>query len=112
MVDMGGDTAQRGLEAQVETYGEAKNFDKAVELARKASEANPKDLDLKLLLAGTLVEQDKNEEALTLTKSLLDSSNFTEAGKPLGKDDKDRMVWIKLGQFYAEMRRWKEADDA
>jgi tetratricopeptide (TPR) repeat protein len=112
MVDMGGDTSQRGLEAQVETYGEAKNFDKAVELARKASDANPKDLDLKLLLAGTLVEQDKNDEALTMTKSLLDGSNFTEAGKPLGKDDKDRMVWIKLGQFYAEMRRWKDADDA
>ena len=112
MVDMGGDSAQRGLEAQVETYGEAKNFDKAVELARKASDANPKDLDLKLLLAGALLEQDKNDESIALTKSLLDSSDLTIAKKPVDKNDKDRMVWIKLGQFYAEMRRWKDADDA
>ena len=100
MIDMGGDTTVRGLEAQVEVYGEAKMFDKAVEVAKKAVDAKPKDLDLKLMLAGTLVEQGKNEEALTMTKGLLDNS------------DKDRLVWVKLGQFYTEMRRWKDAEDA
>ena len=100
MVDMGGETAVRGFEAQVETYGEAKIFDRAVEVARKAVAANPKDMDLKLTLAGALVEQGKNEDALTLTKSLLDNS------------DKDRVVWLRLGQFYTEMHRWKEADEA
>jgi len=100
MIDMGGDQAMRGLEAQIEVYGEAKMFDRAVELARKAVEAKPKDLDLKLMLAGTLVEQGKNEEALAMTRALLDNS------------DKDRLVWLKLGQFYTEMRRWKDAEDA
>jgi tetratricopeptide (TPR) repeat protein len=100
MIDMGGDTGLQGLEAQIEVYGEAKMFDKAVELARKAVESKPKDLDLKLMLAGTLVEQGKTEEALTMTKGLLDNS------------DKDRLVWLKLGQFYTEMRRWKDAEDA
>jgi tetratricopeptide (TPR) repeat protein len=100
MIDMGGDNALRGTEEQVETYGEAKMFDQAADLARKAADANPKDQDLKLMLAGALVEQGKNEEALTMTKALLDNSN------------KELQVWIKLGQFYAEMRRWKDAEDA
>jgi tetratricopeptide (TPR) repeat protein len=112
MIDMGGDSAQRGLEAQVETYGEAKMFDRAADLARKAADASPKDLDLKLMLAGALVEQGKNDEALTLTKGLLDASGLTLNKGPLDNAEKDRLVWLKLGQFYTEMRRWKDADDA
>jgi len=100
MIDMGGDTAVRGYEAQVEVYGEVKMFDKAADVAKKAVDANPKDQDLKLVLAGALVEQGKNDDALTLTKSLLNNT------------DKDRLVWLKLGQFYTEMRRWKDAEDA
>jgi tetratricopeptide (TPR) repeat protein len=100
MIDMGGDNALRGTEEQVETYGEAKMFDQAADLARKAVSNNPKDVDLKLMLAGALVEQGKNDEALAMTKALLDNS------------DKDRQVWLKLGQFYTEMRRWKDAEDA
>ncbi len=100
MIDMGSATAVRGYEAQVEVYGETKMFDKAVDVAKKAVDANPKDQDLKLMLAGALVEQGKNDEAITLTKSLLDNS------------DKDRAIWLKLGQFYTEMRRWKDAEDA
>ncbi|HUD12329.1 MAG TPA: tetratricopeptide repeat protein [Terracidiphilus sp.] len=100
MIDMGGDNALRGTEEQVEAYGEAKMFDQAADLARKAVSNNPKDVDLKLMLAGALVEQGKNDEALAMTKALLDNS------------DKDRQVWLKLGQFYAEMRRWKDAEDA
>ncbi|MDR3774739.1 MAG: tetratricopeptide repeat protein [Terracidiphilus sp.] len=100
IIDMGGESAVRGYEAQVETLGEAKMFDKAAEIARKAVEANPKDEDLKLILAGALVEQGKDDEALAMTKALLTNT------------DKDRAVWLRLGQFYAEMRRWKDAEDA
>jgi tetratricopeptide (TPR) repeat protein len=105
MIDMGGDTALRGYEGQVETYGEAKDFDHATEIAKKAVAANPKNLDLQLMLAGSLVEQGKDEDALTMTKGLLDNAD-------LKSPDRDRLVWLKLGQFYTEMRRWKDADDA
>lgn len=114
MIDMGGDSAIAGYEGQVETYGEAKMFDravdvsrKAVETASKAADASPKDqdlkakvLDLKLMLAGALIEQGKTEDGLTMAKGLLDNS------------ETDRVVWLKLGQFYTQMRRWKDADDA
>ena len=105
MIDMGGDTALRGYEGQVETYGEAKDFDRATEIAKKAVAANPKNLDLQLMLAGSLVEQGKDEDALTMTKGLLDNAD-------LKSPDRDRLVYLKLGQFYTEMRRWKDADDA
>jgi tetratricopeptide (TPR) repeat protein len=114
MIDMGGDSAIGGFEGQVETYGEAKMFDRAVDVSRKAVdaaakavEANPKDpalkakvLDLKLMLAGALVEQGKSEDGVALAKGLLDNS------------ENDRAVWLKLGQFYTQMHRWKDADDA
>ena len=100
MIDMGGENSPRGLEEQVETYVDAKMFSQAVDLARKAAGANPTDQDMKLMLAGALVEQGKDDEAIALTKGLLDNT------------DKDRAVWLKLGQFYAEMRRWKDAEDA
>jgi tetratricopeptide (TPR) repeat protein len=100
MIDMGGEQAIRGYEGQVDTYGEAKMFDKAAETAKKAVDANPKDMDLKLTLAGALVEQGKSEEGVAMTKALLTNT------------DKDRAVWMRLGQFYTQMRRWKEAEDA
>jgi len=112
MIDMGGESALRGYEGQVETYGEAKEFDRASEIARKAVETNPKDIDLKLMLAGAMVEQSKNEEALTMIKALLDTPGLTTNKGTLDNPERDRLVWLKLGQFYTEMRRWKEAEDA
>ncbi len=100
IIDMGGESAIRGYEAQVEVLGEAKMFDKAAEIAKKAVDANPKDEDLKLRFAGALLEQGKNDEAIAMARALLTNT------------DKDRVVWLRLGQFYAEMRRWKDAEDA
>jgi tetratricopeptide (TPR) repeat protein len=97
LIDMGGDSALRGFEAQSEAYGEAKMFDRAVEVARKAVDLNPKDPDLKLMLAGALLEQGKGDEAIALAKGLLNGTG------------KDRVVWLRLGQFDTELRRWNDA---
>jgi len=100
LIDMGGETAVNGYKAQVGAYTDAKQFDKAVEVARKAVAANPTDNEMKLILAGELADQGKTDEGLALTKSLLTNS----------KDD--RAVWIGLGQIYVRARRWKEAEEA
>jgi tetratricopeptide (TPR) repeat protein len=100
MIDLGGDLAVRGFQGQVDTYRDAKQFDKAVEISRKAVEANPKDRDLKLLLAGELLDLGKTDEGLTLAKGLLDNTA------------EDRPIWLALGQMYIRVRRWKDADDA
>ena len=75
-------------------------FDKAAEVARKAADANPKDPDIRMMLAGALVEQGKTEDGIAMVKGLLDNS------------DKDRAVWMRLSQFYVQLHRWKDAEDA
>ena len=100
MIDMGGDMATRGYQGQVDTYRDAKMFDKAVETSKKAVESNPKDRDLKLMLASELMDEGRTNESLDLAKSLLDNT------------DKDRPVWLALGNMYTRLHRWKEADEA
>ena len=100
LIDMGSDSALRGFQGQVDTYRDAKQFDKAVEVSRKAVEANPKDRDLKLMLAGELMDLGKTEEGLTLAKGLLNNS------------PEDRTTLLALGQMYIRVHRWKEAEDA
>jgi tetratricopeptide (TPR) repeat protein len=100
MIDLGGEPAQRGYQGQVDTYRDAKMFDKAIAVSRKAVEANPKDRDLKLMLAGELVDQGKDEEGLALAKGMLDNTSH------------DREVWLSMGQMYTRIHRWKEAEDA
>ncbi len=100
MIDMGGDTATRGYQGEVDTYRDARMFDKAVDTSRKAVAANPKDRDLKLILAGELVDEGKSDEGLALAKGMLVNS------------DEDRAVYFALGNMYTRLHRWKEADEA
>ena len=74
MIDMGGDSAVRGYQGQVDSYRGAKQFDKAIEVSRKAVAADPKNHDLKLMLAGELADQDKADEGVALAKGLLNST--------------------------------------
>jgi len=100
MIDMAGDSALRGYQGQVDAYRNAHQFDKAIEVSRKAVEANPKNHDLKLMLAGELADQGKVNEGLTLAKTLL--NNTAE----------DRIVWLQIGQICIRLRRWREAEEA
>ncbi len=100
MIDMGGDMATRGYQGQVDTYRDARMFDKAVDVAQKAVTANPKDRELKLMLAGELVDQGRNDEGIDLAKTLLTNT------------DTDRGVWLALGNMYTRLHRWKDADEA
>jgi tetratricopeptide (TPR) repeat protein len=100
LIDMGGDQATRGYELEVEAYGEAKQFDKATEVAKKAADSNPNDPDMKMMLAGALVEQGKSDEGIAMVKAMLDGT------------DKDRGVWMRLSQFDIQLHRWKDAEDA
>jgi tetratricopeptide (TPR) repeat protein len=100
MIDMGGDSAVRGYQFQVDTWRDAKQYEKAVEIARKAVEANPKDRGLKLMLASELDDLGKTDEGLAMAKSQL--SNTSE----------DRTTWLSIGQMCVRAHRWKEAEEA
>ena len=100
MIDLGGDQALRGYQGQVDTYRDAKMFDKAIDVSQKAVAANPKNRDLKLMLAGELADDGKADEGVAMAKGLLTNS------------DKDRVVWLTLAQIDTRLRRWKDAEEA
>jgi tetratricopeptide (TPR) repeat protein len=100
LIDLGGENALRGYQGEVDVYRDAKMFDKAVAVSRKAVETDPKNRDLKLMLAGELVDEGKEEEGISMAKGMLNNS------------PDDREVWIALGQIYTRTRRWKDAEDA
>ncbi len=100
MIDMGGDSGQRGYQFEADTYREAEEYDKAVEVARQAAAAFPKNLDMQLMLAGELGDVGKSDDGLAMARALLTN-----------KSD-DRTVWLALAQMDIRLRRWKDAEDA
>jgi tetratricopeptide (TPR) repeat protein len=102
MIDLGGSSAVRGYQGEVDAYRDAHEFDKAIDVSRKAVAANPKDRDLKLMLAGELADQGHPDEGVAMAKSLLDGANA----------DEQRGVWFAIGQMNVRLRRWKDAEDA
>ncbi len=100
LIDLGGEFAKRGYQGQVDTYRDAKKFDLATEICRRAVAANPDDRDLKLLLAWQLADTGKLDEGLALANGLLN-------GKP-----GDREVYLQISQIQLRLRHWKEAEDA
>jgi tetratricopeptide (TPR) repeat protein len=99
LIDMGGEQAVRGYQSQVDTWRDAKQYDKAIEVARKAVEANPKNRELKLMLAAEMGDLSKIDEGLAQAKGLL--ANTAD----------DRQVWLAMGQMCVRAHRWKEAED-
>lgn len=100
MIDLGGEASLSGYRGQVEALSDARQYDKAVEVARKAVAANPKEHDASLLLADELVSAGKVDDGAAVAKGLL--ANTLE----------DRPVWLELGQIYTRAHRWKDAEEA
>jgi tetratricopeptide (TPR) repeat protein len=102
MIDMGGSFASRGYQGQVDAYHAAHEYDKAIDVSRKAVAADPKDRDLKLMLASELADQNHPDEGLAMAKSLLDGAT----------PDQQRGVWVAIAQMDVRLKRWKDAEDA
>jgi tetratricopeptide (TPR) repeat protein len=102
MIDLGGSIAVRGYQGEIDAYRGAHEYDKSLEVARKAVAADPKDRDLKLMLAGEIADQGKPDDGLAMAKSLLDGAS----------PDEQRGIWLAIGQMNVRLRRWKDAEDA
>ena len=102
LIDLGGSFAARGYQGQVDAYRSAHEFDKAIAVSRKAVAADPKNPDLKLMLAGELADQDHPDEGLAMAKGLLEGST----------PDQRRGVWFAIAQMNIRLHRWKDAEDA
>jgi tetratricopeptide (TPR) repeat protein len=102
MIDIGGSIAVRGYQGQIDAYRSAHEYDKALEVAKKAVAADPKDRDLKLMLAGELADQGHLDDGLAMARSLLDGAS----------PDEQRGIWLAIAQINVRQHRWKDAEDA
>jgi len=99
MTAMGGEYAERGYQGQVDAYRDAKQYDKATQVAQQAALAMPKDKSVQLMLAGQLADTGKPEDGIKLAKAQLHGNAS------------DRDVNLQLAQIYTRLRRWKDAAD-
>jgi len=102
MIDLGGSFAVRGYQEEVDAYRNAHEFDKSLEVARKAAASDPKDRDLQLMLAGELADQGHPDEGLAMAKNMLNGAT----------PDQQRTVWEAIAQMNVRLHRWKDAEDA
>jgi tetratricopeptide (TPR) repeat protein len=99
MLELGGEFTVQGYQGEVDSYREAKQYDKATQVAREAAAKLPKDRQITLMLAGQLADTGKPDEGIALAKTLL--------GSTPGPDDRE--VHLSLANIYTRLHRWNDA---
>ena len=100
IIDLGGEEAARGYQDVIDAYREQKQWNEATKVAQEAVKKLPEDKGLKLSLAQQLADTGKENESITLAKSVLKG----------GPDDRDS--YIMLSQIYMRLKKWKESEEA
>ncbi len=101
MLTLGDDNAERGYGAMIDTYRENKEWQKATDVAREATQKLPKKLQLKLVYAGQIADMGQPEQGLQMVKASLD-----------GTPENDRKVYIALANMYSRLKRWSDSEAA
>ncbi len=100
MHTLGGDYTTRATDSQVDTYREAHQWSKALQVAAEAAKATPSNHDAQLTYAVQLADAGKLEEGLKLAQAQL-------AGTP-----DDREVYFDIAEINVRAKRWKDASHA
>ena len=97
LIPLGGEYAERGYQGAVDAYRDAKQYDKATDIAREAAKAMPANKSIQLMLAGQLADTGHADDGVAL------------ATAQLKHNDDDRDVYLALAQINTRLRRWKDA---
>jgi tetratricopeptide (TPR) repeat protein len=100
MLALGDENAERGYGAIIDTYRENKEWQKATDTAREASQKFPKSKRLKMVYAAQLADMGQPEDGLKQVKALLNGS------------PDDREVYVNLANMYNRLKRWSDAEEA
>ncbi len=101
MIALGGDdNAERGYQQIIDTWREAKEWQKATDAAKEATLKLPNSRDLKMVLAAQQADMGNADHALKDVQALL-------KGAP-----EDRAVYITLAQMNTRLKRYAEAEQA
>jgi tetratricopeptide (TPR) repeat protein len=101
MIALGGDdNIERGYQQMIDTWREAKEWQKATDAAKEAVRKLPGSRDLKMVLAAQEADMGSPDPALKEVRSLL-------KGTP-----DDRTVYITLAQMNTRLKRYPDAEQA
>jgi tetratricopeptide (TPR) repeat protein len=100
MSALGGEYAQRGYEGEDDAYRDAREYDKATEVAKEAAAKFPKDHSMQLMLTLQLADMGKADEAMRIEKA-------EQASGAISQHDLE----MDLAQIDLRLRRWKDASD-
>src|SRR5580693_665288 len=102
IVALGGDDdVERGYQQIIDTWREAKEWQKATDAAQEAVRKLPASRDLKMVLAAQQADMGEADKALKDVHAML-----------TGDTDKDRQVYITLAQMNTRLRRFPDAEQA
>ena len=100
LLPLGGDYALNAYGAEVDTYRQAHQYDKATATLEQATAKYPKNRGLKLALANELATTGKLDAGVSLAKGLLNNT------------PQDREVYLSLAQIDMNAKKWKDAGEA
>jgi tetratricopeptide (TPR) repeat protein len=101
IVALGGDdNIERGYQQIIDTWREAKEWQKATDAANEAVKKLPSSRDLKMVLAAQQADMGEPDKALKDVRTMLKG------------DADDRAVYITLAQMYTRLRRFSDAEQA
>jgi tetratricopeptide (TPR) repeat protein len=107
IVALGGDDdVERGYQQIIDTWREAKEWQKATDAAQEAVKKLPTSRDLKMVLAAQQADMGDADKALKDVHSMLKDDS-----SPDSKSD-NRQVYITLAQMNTRLRRFSDAEQA
>jgi tetratricopeptide (TPR) repeat protein len=93
---------ERGYQQIIDTWREAKEWQKATDVAKEAVQKLPTSRDLKMVLAAQQADMGDADKALKDVRAMLKGDANSD----------DRQVYITLSQMYSRLRRFSDAEQA
>jgi tetratricopeptide (TPR) repeat protein len=101
MIALGGeDNIERGYQQVIDTWREAKEWQKATDVAKEAVQKLPNSRDLKMVLAAQQADMGEADKGLQEVRALLKGNG------------EDRQVYITLAQMETRLRRFSDAEQS
>ncbi|MFZ0480557.1 MAG: tetratricopeptide repeat protein [Terriglobales bacterium] len=101
MIALGSDeNIERGYQQVIDTWREAKEWQKATDVAKEAVQKLPNNRDLKMVLDAQQADMGDADKALADVRSMLKGT------------DEDRQIYITLAQMNTRLRRFSDAEQA
>ena len=111
IIALGGDeNIERGYQQIIDTWREAKEWQKATDAAKEAVQKVPGSRDLKMVLAAQQADMGDADKALKDVRGMLKGDG--DAGSNSSSASDDRQVYITLAQMNTRLRRFSDAEQA